>query len=125
MQYRDRGGTSFLIDGKGYLVTNAHVVKGSSTIIVQNTKGQEFKAQLVFIDEVKDLAIIKIDDKDYKPFNTLPYSIRKTNTDLGEQIFTLGFPRDEVVYNEGYLSAKTGYDGDTLSLPDCGKCKPW
>ncbi len=111
----DRGGTSFLIDGKGYLVTNAHVVKGSSTIIVQNTKGQEFKAQLVFIDEVKDIAIIKIDDKDYKPVNTLPYSIRNTNTDLGEQIFTLGFPRDEVVYNEGYLSAKTGNDGDTLS----------
>src|ERR1044071_1683527 len=38
-------GTSFLIDAKGYLVTNAHVVKGSSTILVQNNKGQEFKAR--------------------------------------------------------------------------------
>jgi S1-C subfamily serine protease len=27
----------------------------------------------------------------------------------------LGYPRDEVVYGEGYLSAKTGYNGDTLS----------
>jgi S1-C subfamily serine protease len=109
------GGTSFLIDGKGYLVTNAHVVTGSSTIIVSNNKGQEFKAKIVKIDDAQDLAIIKIDDEDFKPFGTLPYSLKKSNIELGEQIFTLGFPRDEIVYNEGYLSAKTGYNGDTIS----------
>ncbi len=110
------GGTSFLIDGKGYLVTNAHVVQGASTIIVQNTKGQEFKSQIAFIDTDKDIAILKIEDYDFKTVGVLPYSIRKSSTDLGEQIFTLGFPRDEIVYNEGYLSAKTGYNGDTLSV---------
>ena len=110
------GGTSFLIDAKGYLITNAHVVRGASTILVQNTKGQEFKASLALIDEAKDLAILKITDNDFKPFGSLPYSIRKSNTDLGEQIFTLGFPRDEIVYNEGYLSSKTGYDNDTMSF---------
>ncbi len=105
----------FLIDTKGYLVTNAHVVKGSSTILVQNNKGQEYKARIAYVDDIKDLAVLKIEDEDFKPFNSLPYSIRKTNTDLGEQIFTLGFPKDEIVYNEGYLSAKTGYNGDTIS----------
>jgi serine protease Do len=109
------GGTSFLIDGKGYLVTNAHVVKGASTIVVMNTKGQEFKAKIALLDPEKDLAILKIDDNDFKPLATLPYTIRKGNVDLGEQIFTLGYPRDEIVYNEGYMSAKTGYNGDTIS----------
>lgn len=109
------GGTSFLIDGNGYLITNAHVVKGSSTIVVENSKGQEFKANIAHIDEGKDLAILKINDEDYKPIITLPYSIRKGNVDLGEQIFTLGYPRDEIVYNEGYLSAKTGFNGDTMT----------
>ena len=109
------GGTSFLIDGNGYLVTNAHVVKGSSTILVQNNKGQEFKAKIAMIDFAKDLAILKIDDEDFKSYGSLPYSIRKGNVELGEQIFTLGFPREEIVYNEGYLSAKTGYNGDTMS----------
>ena len=108
-------GTSFLIDSKGYLVTNAHVVTGSSTILVQNNKGQEFKAKIAHLDAEKDLAILKIEDIDFKPLGSLPYSIRKSNTDLGEEIFTLGFPRDEIVYNEGYLSAKTGYNGDTIS----------
>ena len=34
---------------------------------------------------------------------------------MGEHIFTLGYPREEVVYGEGYLSAKSGYFGDTTS----------
>ncbi len=109
------GGTGFLIDGKGYLVTNAHVVAGSSTILVQNNKGQEFKVRIAHLDNLKDLAILKIDDEDFKPLSTLPYSIRKSSTDLGEPIFTLGYPRDEIVYNEGYMSAKTGFNGDTIS----------
>ncbi|WP_207493599.1 S1C family serine protease [Aridibaculum aurantiacum] len=109
------GGTSFLIDGSGLLVTNAHVVRGASTILLQNTKGQQFKATIVHLDEAKDLAILKIEDADYKPFAQLPYSIRNTSLDLGEPIFTLGYPRDEIVYNEGYTSAKTGFNGDTVT----------
>ena len=33
----------------------------------------------------------------------------------GEQFFTLGFPRNEIVYGEGYVSAKSGNDGDSTS----------
>lgn len=110
------GGTSFLIDAKGYLVTNAHVVRGSSTIVITNIKGQEFKARIVMQDDDKDIAILKIDDEDYKPMSALPYSIRKSNTNLGAPIFTLGFPKDDIVYNEGYLSSPNGYNGDTVSI---------
>jgi serine protease Do len=108
-------GTGFLIDGKGYLVTNAHIIKNSSTVIVQNNKGDEFIAKIAFIDNVKDLAILKIKDEDFKPLNTLPYSISKSSTDIAEPIYTFGYPRNEIVYGEGYLSAKTGFNGDTLS----------
>ncbi len=108
------GGTGFLIDAKGYLVTNAHVIKDAKTIIVQS-RGQEFKATLVKIDTERDLAILKIEDSEFKPFASLPYGFKKTGADLGEQIFTLGFPRDEIVYGEGYMSASTGYNGDTMS----------
>lgn len=109
------GGTSFLIDAKGYLITNAHVVKGSTTIIVSNNKGQEFKARIVYADSDNDIAFLRIEDEDFTPVAALPYRIKKQDIDLGEEIFTLGFPRDEIVYNEGYLSAKTGYNGDTLT----------
>jgi len=110
----DYRGTGFLLDGKGYLVTNAHVIKNAKTIIVQS-KGQEFKASLIKVDTERDLAILKIDDNEFKPFASLPYGFKKSGADLGEQIFTLGFPRDEIVYGEGYMSASTGYNGDTMS----------
>ncbi|HEX6180310.1 MAG TPA: serine protease [Chitinophagaceae bacterium] len=109
------GGTGFLIDGKGYLVTNAHVVEDSKSLIVQNTKGQEFRAKTIYINQQNDIAILKITDDDFKSLGSLPYGIRKTAVNLGAPLFTLGFPKDEIVYNEGYMSAKTGYKGDTLS----------
>ena len=109
------GGTGFLIDGKGYLITNAHVVDNASSVTVQNNKGQEFDAKILFIDPQSDLAILRITDDNFKPLSSLPYGISKTTADLGEQIFTLGYPRDEIVYGEGYMSAKTGFGGDTLA----------
>lgn len=109
-------GTGFLIDGKGYLATNAHVVKNSKYIFVQNNKGEQFRAIVVKLDLVRDVAILKIDDADFKPFASLPYGIRKSTTEIAEPIYTLGFPRNEIVYGEGYLSAKTGFSGDTLSF---------
>lgn len=108
------GGTAFMIDGKGFLITNAHVVKGSGTIVV-NRNGQEFNAKIINIDQERDLAILKIQDEDFKPLGSLPYSIKKSNVDLGEELYTLGYPREEIVYNMGYLSAESGRDGDTSS----------
>lgn len=107
--------TGFLIDGKGYIVTNAHVVKNSKNIFVQSNKGDQYHVKLVKIDELKDIAILKIDDEEYKPILSIPYGIRKNNSEIAEPIYTLGFPRNEIVYGEGYLSAKTGFNGDTLS----------
>jgi S1-C subfamily serine protease len=108
------GGTAFLIDGKGYLVTNAHVLTGSGAIVVDN-HGNEYSSRILSVDRKLDLAVLKIDDAEFKPFKILPYGVRKNQPDLGEELFTLGYPRDEIVYNMGYLSAKTGYKGDTSS----------
>jgi serine protease Do len=109
------GGTGFMIDPKGYIVTNAHVISNSTVVMVQNNKGQEFKTKIVYVSPTADLAFLKIVDSDYKATFGLPYSISKGSIELGEAIFTLGYPRDEIVYGEGYLSAKTGYNGDTLA----------
>lgn len=109
------GGTSFMVDPKGYLVTSAHVIKGASRVFVQNSRGEDFKAILVHTDESKDLAILKIEDEDFKSSASLPYGIGKSSTDLAEPVFTLGYPKDEIVYGEGYMSAKTGMKGDTMA----------
>jgi serine protease Do len=109
------GGTGFMIDPRGYIVTNAHVISKSTVFIVQNSKGQEFTAKIFYISPTADLAFLKIVDSEFKAMPAIPYSISRSNIALGEAIFTLGYPRDEIVYGEGYLSAKTGFGGDTLA----------
>ena len=108
-------GTSFLIDTKGYLVTNSHVINNAAALRVVNND-KEYIARIVYNDPATDLAILKIDDSDYTAPATLPYSIRKSGIDLGEEIFTLGYPRSEIVYGKGYLSAQSGFNDDTLSV---------
>jgi serine protease Do len=111
------GGTGFLIDGKGYLVTSAHVVAKADSVYIQNIKGEYFKVNILYNDKETDIAVLKIIDDRYKPFKMLPYALQKNTADLGEEVFTMGFPRSttEVIYNKGYLSAKTGYNGDTTT----------
>jgi serine protease Do len=109
------GGTSFMIDTKGYLITSAHVLKGAKQIFVQSNEGTDLLAEIVTQDPNSDLAVLKINDEDFRSPKQLPYGFSKSQTDLSEQVFTLGYPRDEIVYNEGYLSAKTGLDGDTMA----------
>ncbi|MCR6719552.1 MAG: serine protease [Chitinophagaceae bacterium] len=76
------GGTGFLIDGKGLMITNAHIVQKSRNIRVVNNKGEQFKAFVVRLDVSRDVAIIKIDDPNYKAVSSLPmeYASRLPNS---------------------------------------------
>jgi S1-C subfamily serine protease len=109
------GGTGFMVDGKGYIVTNAHLIRNSKNIVVSNHKGYSYRAIVAKVITEKDIAILKIQDPSFKVYNSLPYSIRKSSSDVAEPIFTLGYPGNQIVYTEGYLSAKNGLNGDTLS----------
>lgn len=109
------GATGFMLTKDGYAVTNYHVINGADSIHLQNTKGQAYSAQIIYTDQEKDLAILYINDENFKPLKSIPYTFKKGHSDLGEDIFTLGFPRDEAVYGQGYLSSNTGYAGDTIA----------
>ncbi|MBD0276555.1 MAG: trypsin-like peptidase domain-containing protein [Flavisolibacter sp.] len=109
------GGTGFMIDARGYLVTNAHVIENATNIAVQNSTGKDFAAIVVYKDANRDLAILKITDSNFKALPPLPYSIKKSSAEIAEPIYTLGYPRNDIVYGEGYLAAKTGFNGDTLT----------
>ncbi len=108
------GGTGFLIDGRGYLVTNAHVLSGKGVVVSRN--GEDLTATIAYLDNDRDLALLKIDDAAFKPVSSLPYSFKKSSFNLGADIYTLGYPRDIIVYNSGYISATAGHDDDSSSL---------
>nr|MBP6047821.1 trypsin-like peptidase domain-containing protein [Ferruginibacter sp.] len=68
----------------------------------------------VYVNKEMDIAIIKVTDSNFKKLPVLPYNIKKSSADLGETVFMLGFPKAEVVYGEGYISAHSGYNMDSL-----------
>ena len=109
------GGTGFIVDARGYLVTNAHVIKDATHVAVQSNSGNEFVAKVIYLDADKDIAILKITDKNFKPLSSIPYAIKRNAGLVAESIFTLGYPRNDIVYGDGYIASKTGLDGDTLS----------
>ena len=53
-------GSGFIIDAKGYILTNNHVVAESSRITVRLQNGEEFVGTVVGTDEETDLAVIKV-----------------------------------------------------------------
>jgi len=110
------GATGFMLTKDGYAVTNFHVVSGADSIHLQNNKGNSFKASIIYVDPEKDLAILHISDSSFAAqAPNIPYTFRRQSIDLGEGIYTIGYPRDEAVYGEGYLSSSTGYSGDTTA----------
>lgn len=60
-------GTGFILSKDGYIVTNNHVVKDADEIVVKNSDGEEFEAELIGTDSKLDLALLKINKKDVKP----------------------------------------------------------
>ena len=114
-------GTGFALTADGYLVTSYHVIQGADSLLIEGHDRQRFHAEPVYSDVKHDLAILRITDKKFSGFGRLPYAIKSGQADLGERVFTLGYPREDVVYGEGALSARSGFEGDTafyqVSIP--------
>ncbi|SNR75047.1 MULTISPECIES: serine protease [Hymenobacter] len=114
-------GTGFALTADGYLVTSYHVIQGADSLLIESRDRQRYRAEPVFTDVAHDLAILHIKDKDFKGFGRLPYSFKRGQSDLGEKVYTLGYPREDLVFNDGSLSARSGFEGDTgfyqISIP--------
>ncbi|WP_019946419.1 trypsin-like peptidase domain-containing protein [Hymenobacter aerophilus] len=114
-------GTGFALTADGYLVTSYHVIQGADSLLIENRARQRFRAEPVFTDIAHDLAILQITDKDFTGFGRLPYAFKRGQSELGEKVYTLGYPREDLVFNDGSLSARSGFEGDTgfyqVSIP--------
>ena len=61
-------GSGFIIDEKGVVVTNNHVIQDADDIIVRVNGDQEYKAKVLGADPLMDIAVLQLDTKDkFKP----------------------------------------------------------
>ncbi|MCA9116986.1 MAG: trypsin-like peptidase domain-containing protein [Planctomycetaceae bacterium] len=80
-------GTGIIVDERGYIVTNHHVVNGVDSLRVTLHDGSAYTARTIAIDQRQDLAIIRID-----PTGKLPVMPMGTSSDLmlGETVIAVG-----------------------------------
>ncbi|MVN76345.1 trypsin-like serine protease [Hymenobacter sp. HMF4947] len=114
-------GTGFALTAEGYIVTSSHVIQGADSLLIEGRDHQRYHAETVYSDVKHDLAILRIKDRKFSGFGRLPYTFKGGQADLGERVYTLGYPREDVVYGEGALSSRSGFNGDTafyqVSIP--------
>lgn len=114
-------GTGFALNNKGYFITSYHMVKNADSVFVTNSLLDRASAKLVASEPSLDIAIYKIDNIESIKNITFPFSFKDNESEIGDKIFTLGYPRRDAVYGEGALSSMTGFNNDTtmyqISIP--------
>ena len=108
-------GTGFLIEPDGYILTNHHVIAGAQRIGVALSNASKHPAEVVAIDDYKDLALLKIEGKDL-PVAAIGSSHR---AEVMDHVMVLGFPLIDDVGPELSIS-----DGRINSIREGGRI-PW
>lgn len=114
-------GTGFALNNKGYFITSWHMVKNADSVFVTNGSLDRASAKLITSNPQLDIAIYKIENCDILKNMAFPFSFKTNTSEIGDKIFTLGYPRRDAVYGEGALSSMTGFNNDTtmyqISIP--------
>jgi serine protease Do len=82
-------GSGFIIDAKGYIVTNNHVIEGASRITVSLLSGERFRGKVIGIDRETDLALLKIDTNQNLPVMKFGDS---NSVQVGDWVLAIGSP---------------------------------
>ncbi len=103
-KYRYEGtGSGFIVDSKGYVITNYHVIKDAKEIKVTIYDDKKYDAEVIGKDPQTDLAVVKI--KSLRKFNALQMG----NSDMvktGNWVMAAGSPFGlEQTYTAGIISA--------------------
>jgi S1-C subfamily serine protease len=106
-------GTGFYVSNTGHIISNHHVVEGCNTVKL-TFKGKEVSADVLAVDKMNDLAILKADLTPSKV-----YSVATEDASLLEDIIIAGYPLGKKVSaaiktSKGSITALAGY-GDNYS----------
>ncbi|GBU08044.1 serine endoprotease [Bacteroidales bacterium] len=96
-------GSGVIISADGYIITNNHVIDGADEIMVTTNGSEEFKAKLIGGDPATDIALLKIEGKE---FPIIPFG-NSDNIKVGEWVLAVGNPFNLTsTVTAGIVSAK-------------------
>ena len=104
-------GSGFILSSDGYVMTNAHVVRGADEITVTTSDRREFKGKVIGADTRTDVALVKIEATGLPTVKIGdPNKLR-----VGEWVIAIGSPFGlENTVTAGIVSAKSRDTGDFL-----------
>ena len=82
-------GSGFIIDAKGIVITNNHVIKGAEDIIVRVDGDKEYKAKVLGSDPLSDVAVLKIESKE--KFTPVKFG-NSDKARIGDWVIAIGNP---------------------------------
>ncbi|MDB3859432.1 Do family serine endopeptidase [Candidatus Pelagibacter sp.] len=82
-------GSGFIIDEKGLVVTNNHVIQGAEDIIVRVNGDQEFNAKVIGADPLSDIAVLQLETDE----NFIPVQFGDSDkARIGDWVIAIGNP---------------------------------
>ena len=82
-------GSGFIIDEKGIVVTNNHVIEGAEDIVVQVNGEKKFKAKVIGADPLSDIAVLQIETEE--KFTTVKFG-NSDKARIGDWVIAIGNP---------------------------------
>jgi S1-C subfamily serine protease len=98
-----RSGTGFLVTNTGLIATNAHVAREEESLMAKLSSGIELEANVAYIDDNVDLALLKVDGASF------PHLILADDSTVrqGQEVFAVGNPGAAMLFSvtKGIVSA--------------------
>lgn len=84
-------GSGSIIDKRGYILTNVHVISGATKIYVSLFDGTQYEAEVVGQDLDSDLAVIKFNPPEGMSLKTISFG-DSANLKVGQKVIAIGNP---------------------------------
>lgn len=84
-------GSGSIIDKRGYILTNVHVIQGATKIYVSLFDGTQYEAEVVGQDLDSDLAVIKFNPPEGMSLKTISFG-DSTSLKVGQKVIAIGNP---------------------------------
>jgi len=84
-------GSGSVIDTRGYVLTNNHVIRNASKVYINLADGSQYEGTVIGSDPENDLAVVKFDPAPGKALSTVPYG-DSGNLKVGQKVLAIGNP---------------------------------
>ncbi|MCL2215064.1 MAG: trypsin-like peptidase domain-containing protein [Treponema sp.] len=84
-------GSGSIIDTRGYVLTNNHVIENAHRVFINLADGSQFEGEVIGVDSENDLAVLKFSPPNGMELITIPYG-DSSNLKVGQKVLAIGNP---------------------------------